>query len=601
MEIGSDIVFLGAVLVTVSILLGIISSRVGAPLLLVFLGLGMLAGEDGPGGIPFSDFRLTYVFGSVALAIILFDGGLRTSRESFRIALWPATSLATIGVVVTAAIAGVAAQYALGLGAIAGFLVGATVASTDAAAVFLLLHARGTELSKRVSATLELESGMNDPMAIFLTIAAVELLQQSGASIGAWRVAEIFAVQMLGGAAIGYVGGRALLWLINRVEIAAGLYPILAAAMALGIFAGAQLVHASGFLAVYIAGLLLGSNRHRAQQVISRFHDGLAWLAQIGMFLLLGLLVTPREMVENLWAELVIAVVLIVVARPIAVWLSLIPFRFTWREKAFIAWVGLRGAVPIFLASIPVIAEVRHGVIYFHVAFAVVLASLLVQGWTVHAAARFLGLELPPPPEPSHRQGIDLPLSADREAGSWRVAPASPALDHPFAELALPRRTRLIAVIRDGAVVPRDAIDRLQVDDYIIALAPPQHVLALDRLFSARRPPTRGAGDPELGEFVIDGDVTLGRLCGMYGLPFEPMMANEPVGSFMRLRLGDALVIGDRVRIGDVELVVREHDGGNITKVGLEVEPPEERLPVLRLWRRLRGWFAARRTGNGDG
>jgi cell volume regulation protein A len=597
MEIGGDVILLGATLVAVSILLGMVSSRVGAPLLLVFLGLGMLAGEDGPGRIAFGDFRLAYVFGSVALAIILFDGGLRTPRESFRVALWPAFSLATVGVVVTAAVAGLAARHALGLGAVESFLVGATVASTDAAAVFLLLHARGTELSKRVSATLELESGMNDPMAIFLTIAAVELLQHAGAAMGAARVAEIFAIQMLGGAAIGLAGGRALLWLINRVEIAAGLYPILAGAVALAIFAGAQLLHASGFLAVYLAGLVLGNNRHRAQLVISRFHDGLAWLAQIGMFLLLGLLVTPSQLTQDWRAEAGIALALIVVARPLAVWLSLLPFRFTWREKAFIAWVGLRGAVPIFLASIPVIAGVPNGMMYFNVAFAVVLASLLVQGWTVHAAARFLGLELPPSPDPVERQGIDLPLSADREAGSWRVAPASPALDHRFAELHLPRRTRVIAVIRDGAVVPRETLERLAVDDYVIALAPPQHVLALDRLFSTRPPPKRGAAAPELGEFVIEGDVPLGRLCGMYGLPFEPLMRDEPVGAFMRLRLGDALVVGDRVRIGEAELVVRELDGERVAKVGLEVEPPEERLPVLRLWRRLAGRFAARGTG----
>jgi cell volume regulation protein A len=415
--------------------------------------------------------------------------------------------------------------------------------------------------------------------------------------MGAISVARIFATQMLGGAAIGYAGGRVLLWLINRVEIAAGLYPILAAALALAIFAGAQLVEASGFLAVYLAGLVLGHNRHRAQQVISRFHDGLAWLAQIGMFLLLGLLVSPSQLVSAWGAEIAISVVLILLARPVAVWLSLLPFRFTWREKAFIAWVGLRGAVPIFLASIPVIAGLPNGLMYFNVAFAVVLASLLVQGWTVHAAARFLGLELPPPPEPVDRQGIDLPLSADREAASWRVAPGSPALEHPFSELQLPRRTRIIAVIRDGAVVPRDRLGQLEIEDYVIALAPPEHVLALDRLFSTRPPPKRGASAPELGEFVIDGAVPLGRLCGMYGLPFEPMMRDEPVGRFMRLRLGEGMVVGDRVRIGDAELVVREFEGADVVKVGLEVEPPEERLPVLRLWQRFKGWFTGAAGG----
>jgi cell volume regulation protein A len=536
----NQIIFVGAALVAVSILLGMLSSRVGAPLLLVFLGLGMLAGVDGPGGIPFDDFRATYLAGSVALAIILFDGGLRTPRETFQLAMWPSLSLATVGVLVTAAIAGAVAMWALRLTPIQSFLVGATVASTDAAAVLLLLHARGTELKKRVSASLELESGMNDPMAIFLTIATIELLMQPGTDMGAVRVLEMFALQMLGGAVIGLGGGYFLLWLINRIEIAAGLYPILAASGALTVFAGAQMIEASGFLAVYLTGLVLGNNRHRAQQVISRFHDGLAWLSQIVMFLLLGLLVTPAQLLPNLWGELAVAVVLIVVARPVAVFLSLAPFRFTWQEKAFVSWVGLRGAVPIFLASIPVIGGVPSGMLYFNVAFVVVITSLVIQGWTVAPAARFLGLELPPPPEPVDRQGIDLPLTADREAASWRVAPMSPALEHPYAELHLPRRTRIIAVIRDGAVVTREQVDKLAVDDYVIALAPPQHVMALDRLFSTRPPPKRGANAPELGEFVFDGDVTLGRLCGMYGLPFEPMMrqpsmnppARQPVAAY---------------------------------------------------------------------
>ncbi|MBM3626839.1 MAG: potassium/proton antiporter, partial [Alphaproteobacteria bacterium] len=276
-----QLIFVGALLVAASILLVTVSARIGAPLLLVFLGIGMLAGEDGIGGIRFDDFRLTYLVGSVALAIILFDGGLRTPRSAFRIALAPAFSLATVGVLLTAAIIGVVASLVLGMGWLPGLLVGATIASTDAAAVFLLLHARGTELSKRVSATLEIESGINDPMAIFLTITCIELIAAQGTGLDAAHIAESFIVQMFGGAAIGVIGGYFLLWLVNRVDIAAGLYPILAAAVALTVFAGAQLVDASGFLAIYLAGLVLGNNRHRAQQVISRFHDGLAWLAQI--------------------------------------------------------------------------------------------------------------------------------------------------------------------------------------------------------------------------------------------------------------------------------------------------------------------------------
>ncbi len=585
-----QVIFVGALLVAVSILLGMVSSRVGAPLLLVFLGLGMLAGEDGPGGIPFSDFRTTYLAGSIALAIILFDGGLRTPRAAFKLAMWPALSLATIGVAITASIAGAFACWALGISWLPGLLIGATIASTDAAAVFLLLHARGTEISKRVSATLELEAGMNDPMAIFLTIACIELMTQPVSGMGVTHVVMMFLTQMLGGAALGLGGGYFLLWLINRIEIAAGLYPILAAAIALYVFAGAQLLDASGFLAVYLTGLVLGNNRHRAQQVISRFHDGLAWLAQISMFLLLGLLVTPSALLQNWSGEILIALALIFIARPIAAFVALAPFRFSWRQRLFMAWVGLRGAVPIFLASIPVIAEVPNAMMFFNVAFVVVITSLLIQGWTVTPTARFLGLELPPTPEPTDRQGIDLPLSADREAASWRVGHRSRALDSLYADLTLPRRTRIIAVIRNGTVMSRDMLERLEVDDYVIALTPPQYVITLDRIFSTPLE-TRRSLAADLGEFVFHGDVAIGRLCEMYAIPFEPLMLSETLDEFMRTRLGGSAVIGDRVAIGAVELVVRDVDKAKITRVGLEIEPAEERLPALRLLRRLTALF----------
>jgi cell volume regulation protein A len=581
-----QLIFVGALLVAASILLVMISSRIGAPLLLVFLGIGMLAGEDGIGGIPFSDFRLTYLVGSVALAIILFDGGLRTPRSAFRIALAPAASLATVGVLVTAVIAGVIACWALQVSWLTGLLIGATIASTDAAAVFLLLHARGTEIAKRVSATLEVESGMNDPMAIFLTIACIEWMTAAQTPISPLHIAGIFAMQMLGGTAIGIGGGFGLLWLINRIEIAAGLYPILAAAAALTIFAGAQLIDASGFLAIYLTGLVLGNNRHRAQQVISRFHDGLAWLSQITMFLLLGLLVTPSALFADWRAEIAIALALILVARPAAVFLALAPFRFDLRERSFIAWVGLRGAVPIFLASIPVMAGIPDGMTIFNVAFVVVIASLLLQGWTIAPAARFLGLELPPAPEQTKRQGIDLPLSADREAASWRVAPGSPALATPFRDLNLPRRTRVIAVIRDGAVQQRDMLDRLQADDYVIALAAPQHVITLDRIFST--PSTAPGGQrPGMGDFLFNGDVPLGRLHDLYAIPLRDVQPEETIDAYMRRRLGGTVEVGDHVPFGTGELIVYALDKDRILRAALAIEPAEDRLPVLRLLRRL--------------
>jgi len=298
-DLSYPFVLVGGVLVVLAILLGQLSNRIGAPLLLVFLALGMLAGEDGPLGIHFDDVGIAYQLGSMALAIILFDGGLRTPTANFRIALWPSLSLATVGVLATAAVTGVAASWIFGLTWLQGLLIGAIVSSTDAAAVFVLLHQRGTELQRRVGATLETESGINDPMAIFLTVACVELIRSGQAAPG-WEVAGHFLREMIGGGLIGVAGGYALIWLINRAEVAPGLYPILAAAGGLVIFAGAAQVHASGFLAVYLAGLVIGNNRHRAASMIHRFHDALAWLSQILLFLMLGLLVTPHRLVPDI-------------------------------------------------------------------------------------------------------------------------------------------------------------------------------------------------------------------------------------------------------------------------------------------------------------
>jgi cell volume regulation protein A len=545
----------------------------------------MLAGEDGPGGIAFGDFHLTYLVGSVALAIVLFDGALRTPRQAIRLAWRGALGLATVGVMLTAALIGVLAWFLLDLPPVGAFLVGAIVASTDAAAVFLLLNMRGTELNKRVTATLEVESGINDPMAVFLTVACVEYLLQPVAEPGL-HLAIFFAIQMLGGAAIGIAGGFALVWLVNRADLAGGLYPVLCAAFAITIFAAAQSVEASGFLAVYLAGLVLGNRRHRAQATILRFHDGLAWIAQIVMFLMLGLLVTPSKLLQNVWAEIGIALALIFVARPAAVLLCLAFSKFGRREKVFISWVGLRGAVPIFLASIPVIAGIDDAMTYFNVAFVVVLASLVVQGWTVGPAARFLGLALPPQTEQIGRSDLDLPIVADRDAASWRVAPRSPALDRPFAEIQLPRRARIIAVIREGTLMNRQELDRLAADDQIIALVPPEHTMALDRLFAPR--PVRRKNVDDGGEFVFSGELKLDALCVQYGLPFDPADGEVTLADFLAARLGPDAVVGDRVEFGPVELVVQEIVKGRAVKVGLELEAPDERLPVLRVLHRIR-------------
>jgi cell volume regulation protein A len=588
---ANEILFIASLLVLVSIFAGSASSRFGVPFLLVFLGLGLLAGEGGPGGIVFNDYQLTYSVGSAALGIILFDGGLRTHFSTVRLVAAPAFVLATVGVVGTAVLVGAAAHYALGLGLMESFLVGAIVGSTDAAAVFFLLNMKGLALQKRVSGTLEVESGINDPMAIFLTMMAVELLRH-GQPPDTLELAAQFVVEMVGGLVVGVGGGFLLVALFNRVPVAGGLYPIVAMAAALLIFSGAYFLHASGYVAVYVAGLVLGNRRHRGAQVILRFYDGLSWLSQIVMFLLLGLLMTPEQMKPHLVGSGIVAGVLIVLARPVAVLLCLVPFRYTFREIGFISWIGLRGAVPIFLATIPVLAKLPNSEIYVSAAFVCVLASLTLQGWTIAPVARFFGLELPPKPEAVSRTDLDLGSTADRDVASYRVEADAPALGYRFNEIPLPRRSRIITVIREGTVMDRMKLDHLEAGDYILVLAPAEQFFSLDRLFTSRetgrRRKKRDRGEEVFGEFVLTGDTLLGEVALLYGLPVDEKDRGEPVGAYLRRRLRHRAVVGDRLRWGPVELVVREIRKDRITSVGIELEPEEH--PVLRGFRRAFGF-----------
>lgn len=590
MEFANNLILLVAGLVTLSIFAGLVSSRIGAPLLLVFLGLGMLAGEDGPGGILFDDFQAAYIMGSIALAVILFDGGMRTTRQSLRVAWAPALVLATAGVLVTAVIAGFAAAWLLDLNWLQGLLIGATVASTDAAAVFFLLHLHGLRLKERVGATLEVESGVNDPMAIFLTIICVELLQ-SGAADLSWHSAGDFAlmfvIQIAGGTLFGVFGGFLLLRLINRLDIASGLYPILALSFAMLVFGLAQAVESSGFMAIFLVGLILGNRRHRATQLISRFHDGLAWLSQIMMFLMLGLLVTPSALLPALAPSLLVALLLILVARPVAVGLCLLPFRFSAREILFISWVGLRGAVPIFLGTIPVLAGVPGGMVFFAVAFVVVITSLAIQGWTVAPAARWLGLELPPRPDPPLRAEIDLPGESGRGMAAYTVQPFSMATRRPLARLPMPAGASIVSIMRDGALRDASNVTQLAPGDYVLILAAGDDMPTLDRLFAARsRASGRSRAEEMLGEFVLAGDANLGAVADLYGFSVPRGMRAASVGDFLARCLLRRPQPGHRLHIGEVEFIVRAVESGIITRVGLDLDPATSaraRLDLMRV------------------
>ena len=585
MEFANQIILVSAGLITFAIFAGVLSSRIGAPLLLVFLAFGMLAGQDGPGGIVFSDFGVAYFVGSFALALILYDGGLRTSRETLNRAFAPSFTLATLGVLLTAGLVGLAAKFLFGFGWTEAFLLGAIVGSTDAAAVFFLLHLHGLRLKPRVAATLELESGVNDPMAIFLTLALVGVAVHGHSLADAGEALDLFwdfLWQMLGGLMFGAAGGYGVLRAVNRLQLSAGLYPILAGALGLVVFALAQSVGASGFLAIFVVGFILGNNPHRATSEISRFSDGVAWLAQICMFLMMGLLVTPSALLPILLPALALALFLILVARPIAIVLCLWPFRFSPRETAFVSWVGLRGAVPIFLGTIPVLSCVEAADTIFSVAYVIVLVSLVLQGWTVPLASRLAEVELPPRPTPSRRVELDLPAGKGRSVVAYTVDPMSLLVLRGVNRLPLPMGTTVISVMRDGVVRTEGFEKGVEPGDVVMMLTTAEMIPTLDRLFGARR--KRGqAKDAGTVDFLLDASASAALVADMYGLAFEAEERELTLEEFMRSRLGKNVKEGARTRVGGVELIALQVCDGAVRQIGLDLDPPPEQTSVTLL------------------
>lgn len=391
MEFSYQIILIGAGLLITSILAANVSSRIGMPILLVFLIIGMLVGEEGPGAIEFQDIQIAHLIGVIALAIILFDAGLHTKMSSFKLGLKPALALSSVGILVTFIIVGSFATYLLNLTWLEGLLLGAILAPTDAAAVFSLLQNGKVDLKEHVESTLEVESGSNDPIAVLLAVLITELLQVKHPD-WIFLLSKSFLVKIVLGLISGVAIGYMTILFSNKMKLVRGLSPLLILASGMFIFSGTELAGGSGYLAVYLAGIVIGnSNSHQLESTL-HIHDSLAWLSQIGMFLMLGLFITPSQLMPTMIPALTLGLGLIFIARPLAVWLSLLPFKFSWREKVFISWVGLRGAVPIILALNPLIVGLKHADLFFNVVFFIVLISLTLQGWSLAAVARRLKL-----------------------------------------------------------------------------------------------------------------------------------------------------------------------------------------------------------------
>jgi cell volume regulation protein A len=569
-EALNQILLAGAFILLAALLLGAFSARMGLPLLLVFLLVGMFAGEDGPGGIQFSDYALSFLVGNVALAVILLDGGLRTPFAVFRVALRPALALASAGVAITAALVGVVAAWIFDLDWRVAALLGAIVGSTDAAAVFALLKSAGVRVGDRVAATLEAESGMNDPMAVFLTVTLIGVALAPG-ELPLARLAMDLVRQFGIGAAAGLACGWAVSRALPSLRIGTGLDALLLCASGVSVFALTNAVGGSGFLAVYLVGVLVGNARTPASDDILRAMDGMAWLAQSGMFLLLGLLVTPSELVQLLLPALGVAAFLMFVARPVAVWACLAPFRFRARETWYVAWVGLRGAVPIVLAMFPLFAGVPGAKLLFDVAFVVVLASLLAQGTTVGVVARALGVTLPPRAEPKAR--VQLSGGAGgHELLEFVVEPRSASRGSPLEALELPPEARAVSVMRSGRPLAPGEAGPLAPGDIVAVIAPRSVLLRLEDIFLADEDAATNERHRTFGEFLFDADSPAADVLGLYGAALPPQTpAGATLGDLVRTLLPRRPVEGDTVACAGLVLTVAEMDGPHLRRIGLRL------------------------------
>ncbi|MCB5228162.1 potassium/proton antiporter [Alishewanella sp. 16-MA] len=565
-----QLILLAAVLILLGIFSSKISARLGLPMLVLFLLVGMLAGEDGIGRIAFDNPQAAHALGTLALALILFDGGLQTPLKSIKQVWKPASMLATFGVLGTAVITGAAASYILDISLLTGMLLGAIVGSTDAAAVFSLLRNAGIHLNPRLKSTLEIESASNDPMAIFLTVGLLEILvndMQPG-----WPLLQLFVMQMGVGALVGIAVGYAVLKVINRIHLqASGLYPVLVTAAGLLSFGVAANTGGSGFLAIFICGVLIGNTQFAFQRTTFLFHDGLAWLSQITMFVVLGLLINPSSLLDVWWQGILIAAVLVFLARPITIVPILTLFGFNRREMTLVSWVGLRGSVPIILAIFPLMFGLADAELIFNVVFFVVLISATLQGSTLAWVARRLKLI----EQPTAQAPVTLEITAlgdvDAEIVEYSLSENSRAAYRRLSRMALPESVVVAMISRGDKVIPPRGSTILHPGDHLFVVLHVDYKHFVEQAFADKgfqlaRP---------IGELRMKGATKLSDIdwCYGYGVALNQGRDDLTLEALCIAQLGDNVADQAEFEFAERHFQIVEMVGDRIVTVRIKPLP----------------------------
>ena len=573
----NHIMLIIGLLLSCSIFASRISSIMGLPVLLLFLILGMLFGENGfLLEIQFSNYNLAFYIANLALAVIIFDGGCQTSYFTFKTSSKPAIILSTFGVLITTLIVGALVYYIFKMSFFESLLVGCMIGSTDAGAVFSLLGSNGVSLKNKVQGPLEIESATNDPMAIFLTITVIEIIK-SGVSTSAGgpetftmsNALLFFLKQFSFGIVFGILFGYLGRMLLNAISIPNGLYSLLVLGVAFTGFAITSAMDGSGFLAIFIIGMIIGNTTLKQLRYIRPVQDGLTWLSQICLFLMLGLLVEPPNLLIHAVDGLIVACIMAFLARPVAVFLCLkLLFKFSTRELLFISWVGLRGSVPIVLAIYPIMNEIPHADLFFNTAFVVVIFSLLVQGATILPVAKFFDVYAPSSTAPVSKGQMGITIDDDYEIFNYEVKHKS-CQDQLLSEIKFPNRTMVVSVFRKSMILHPVSRMKLKKGDIISIIGHSDDELLLNTIFNSDTP-IKKVHYPYSGDILLSGEADMTEIAEKYGLVITSKEQLLTLGDFLSYHLGGIPTVGDRLTVIDCRFTICEVFGSQIIKVGFE-------------------------------